>query len=163
MPKLVITLKPNQRLGLFFILMYGSAMLLLLLGTIQGWLYGFCALGLIVLCAWDAYETWRRYVTLVSPSSVVAIEWDRLTFRWWIKTAAQEYHEVTLSPHGVLTTALILLNFKTRQGKKRFVVILTPDAIEGDDFRRLQVGLRLIPTVWWRKTEWSLKNLIKRS
>lgn len=60
--------------------------------------------------------------------------------QWWLTCASGHTFSVQLMPAAFVHPLFTVLSF--RGGEQRFTVILTPDVVEEDMFRRLRVRLR---------------------
>jgi len=62
--------------------------------------------------------------------------------RWWLMDRLNRKYEVILSGESLVTTVLIILNFRMIEGgRRRFRLVLAPDSLDFDALRRLRVLL----------------------
>lgn len=81
----------------------------------------------------------RRVSRLTVPGTVCAMRWD--AERLWIQRRDCPWEECELSPGSLVHPLGMLLELITVQGHRCRLVLL-PDALEGQGFRRLLVVLR---------------------
>jgi hypothetical protein len=62
--------------------------------------------------------------------------------RWWLKDRLNRKYEVILAGESLVTTVLIILNFRMIGGdRRRFRLVLAPDSLDFETLRRLRVLL----------------------
>lgn len=93
---------------------------------------------LICLVLYSLYLTRRRYLILECPTSVYQIMLNEID-EWWLTTEKGTV-KAELLPVALVHPLLTILCFQSNSGK--YPVILTPDAAQDDDLRRLRVRLK---------------------
>ncbi len=130
-----IELKPSRRLGLLLAGMLLLALAAVALAALPGGLQ--LALGMMVagLGAW----AWRR----ARPGGRLRIAADG---RLQCLDDAAEWRDAEILGDSFVSSALIVLRYRTAGGQVRALTLL-PDSAAADDLRRLRVSLR-----WTRRT-----------
>jgi len=93
------------------------------------------------LLSGSLYYYLRRYVWLVSPRSIVALH---LTGRSGcrMKTHADEYIDTVIDTSTFVASYMTVLCLRKERTKRYYTVVILPDSIDTDSFRRLRVWLR---------------------
>ena len=130
-----IELKPSRRLGLLLAGMLLLALAAVALAALPGGLQ--LALGMMVagLGAW----AWRR----ACPQDRLRVAADG---RLQCLDDAAEWRDAEILGDSFVSSALIVLRYRTAGGQVRALTLL-PDSAAADDLRRLRVSLR-----WTRRT-----------
>jgi hypothetical protein len=127
----------SRLLGGWLLLTHTSALLLLPLLPLSGWLL--LPPAVAVLCS--LMHGWRLHVERSHPQAVQALHWAggrrcRLTL-----TGDREI-EAVLVPQAVVLPWLTILRFSGPARRRRFLVLL-PDMLDRDRFRQLRVRLKI--------------------
>lgn len=61
---------------------------------------------------------------------------------WEIAYAENHYHPITVIPSTVITRFLVILHFKMQNQQKQTILIFN-DALNGDEYRKLVVELKI--------------------
>ncbi len=94
----------------------------------------FCALILA-----SAGRIYLRHISITHPRAVARLVWTRHG-HWRLVNAAGVGYTAELRSDSYVHPWLVILNFKTTTA--RTSVILFPDSLHDEDFRRLRVRLR---------------------
>lgn len=94
-----------------------------------------------LLLAGSLYYYLRRYVWLISSRSIVALH---LTGRngCRMKTRADEYIDTVIDTSTFVAPYMTVLCLRKERTKHYYTVVILPDSIDTDSFRRLRVWLR---------------------
>lgn len=84
----------------------------------------------------------QRYALLIKPSSIVHLGYDQQA--WNLVNRRGDNATVDLLAGSYVSRYFIQLNFKDNMHQKRHVVLLMPDSIGVDNFRRLRVLLQMV-------------------
>lgn len=95
---------------------------------------------LMLFCMLSYYYCFSRYISLTHPSVIHVIR-RQITGEWLLINKRGDVINATLEGDSVITNFLIIMNFK-RKDKKTSSVVLFPDALGQENFRRLSVILR---------------------
>src|SRR5690606_26774323 len=94
-----------------------------------------------LLLAGSLYYYLRRYVWLTSPRSIVALHlMGKNSCR--IKTHADEYIDTIIDTSTFVASYMTVLSLRKEQTRYYYTVVILPDSIDADSFRRLRVWLR---------------------
>jgi hypothetical protein len=132
-----ITIRPGfSRLLAFYLLsLHGLAVWLVVLLPLQGVLR-------ILLAAFTLYSLfyfWRRHLWQQGGRAVTGVEWSG-EGEWILWDAQEKTTAATLSGSSYINPRLLILNFKTTDGK-RCSLCLTADRVDKEQLRRLRAGL----------------------
>lgn len=131
-----LNLQNSSQLATSLAVIYGGAVLCLMLSNAAIWLK---IVG-VILCAFSAYCTVKKYALLSHPKATVAC--TMLTDgRWQLKNRQGEEQTVCLLGDSWQSRWMLILNFQQIQSKKRISVILCNDAVEEFLGRSLRVYL----------------------
>jgi toxin CptA len=129
-------IKPSRSLATIFALAHGAALAALIPLAFPAWAKA--ALALVIL--FSLWHHLRRDTLLSEPSSCTALVLEKgavaLTLRDGKSLAG------TVSRDSVVTPLLTLLNIKTGRGLLSRSVIILPDSMDAESFRRLRVWLK---------------------
>lgn len=131
-------LKTSFLLSCFYILIHAGAIIILFWLTIPLWLKIFlfiaCVASFIYIITLQA---WR-----INPKAIICC-WPENNKNWLLQDRRGNVFAMQLLGSSICTVHFVLLNFKSVANKWlwRSVVIL-PDAMDKDDFRKLRVLLR---------------------
>ena len=145
-----IRLRPSRQVAAFLLLLYGAALLALVLIHIAWWvnLLGGC---LVVL---GFAASFQHSVMHKAPHSVVGLEVGEGA-HWRLTLRSGEVKKAHLQgPSSVVTNMLLVLNFKVmpesgpakpgsakQRGKSHYSVLICPDMVDQATFRRLKLWL----------------------
>lgn len=132
-----VVLRPSRLLALSLGGACVSAAVLISLLPLPLWAQGLCLL--VVICA-TAYH-FSRHVWLRLPQSITALEvGGKGEFRCF--TRASAWCDAVVLGSSFVTPQLTVLNLRLPHRRLAQHVVLLPDALESDAFRRLRVWLR---------------------
>ena len=124
-------------MGYWVILVHSMPLLLLPMLQMPGWLN----LAIILVLLVSFIRTWRLQVRQQHPDDVRSLHWgDNKHCLLELRSGKRQQRE--LCQQVFLTPWLVILYFKrTRHGRRSLV--LFPDMVNGEPFRRLRVRLKL--------------------
>ncbi len=132
-----LELQPSRYLVFFVLISYGGALLLLWVTSL--WWVLKLVLSLVLLG--DGRRQWRRHVWFQHPAALKELIWKE-DGRWVAPgEGTAEDLELTLK-QSFVHPWLVVLNFAAGHWRTHSVVIL-PDALAPETFRRLRVRLRM--------------------
>jgi len=98
-------------------------------------------IGLTAITLLSLTYHWRRDLPHLCSNSVIGIDWS--TDRGWlIRLKDGRKIKGILCPSSFVSRSILLLNFKTADHARRRVAVAS-DSIDGEQFRRLRVLLRM--------------------
>lgn len=126
----------SSRVFLFLILLLHVAAITALMQTGFVWYWRFPLLLLVLLAG---FLCWRQ------EKNKAGMILREQTTSWWLETATQQTR-ATLQ-HSQIWRYLVVMDFLCQQDSKRWrqCVVLFPDSVSADGFRRLRVRLRYGP------------------
>jgi len=130
--------RPSRRFALFLAASHGGAAVAVVVAGLAWW-------GDVLLCvliAASGVHIYLRHVSLAHARAVVRLILTRHG-QWRLVTAGGAEHSAELQGDSYVHPWLIILNF--RLNKARTSVVLFPDSLHAEDFRRLRVRLRTQP------------------
>jgi toxin CptA len=130
-----IELKPSRRLGLLLAGMTALALVAIRLAALPGAIQLALGAAVIALGGWG----WRR----ARPGARLRMAPDG---RLQCLDDAAEWRDAEILGDSFVSSALIVLRYRTAGGQVRALTLL-PDSAAADDLRRLRVSLR-----WTRRT-----------
>lgn len=132
-----ITLRPSRQLAWLLGTVVPGCVAVALLLPLPRWV----AWGLAVVLALCLLHAWARDVSLRLQSSFCALELDA---HGCLRCRTRDgcWHEVQVLPTSTVTSWLAILNFRLEGRRFARHLVLLPDMLNGDDFRRLRVWLR---------------------
>ncbi len=98
-------------------------------------------IAIVLIIAISLVHAWCTHIWRIGPDALVAAEWDALGC-WWVQRPGGELQSASLHGSSYVQPWLVILNFGLDGGGRRYL-ILPPDALEPEPFRRLCVRLRL--------------------
>jgi toxin CptA len=125
-------------LALVLLFMHGGALLVIPPLRLPVWL----ALLLSVAVIASLTYTLTTHALLVSRRAIVQLIWDA-EGKWTLLTLKGERLTAQLQPTTYLHPHLVILNFRLGKLWERRAVVLLPDSVDADTFRRLRVRLAL--------------------
>ena len=128
-----IELKPSRRLGLLLAAMAGLAWAGLWLAALPLWIQLGLGVGVVAL----SLRGWRG---MRQPVRLRL----RADGRVQLRGATDDWEEVEVRGDSYVSTALIVLRYRTTGGQANALVLL-PDSADAEDLRRLRVLLRWAP------------------
>lgn len=132
-----LELKPSRYLYLLILISYGGASLLLWLTP----LWWVLKLLLTLLLLGDGRRQLRRHVWYRPPAAIQELIWKE--DGRWVRPGAGTIQDTELTlKQSFVHPRLVVLNFAAGRWRTNSVVIL-PDALDRDTFRRLRVRLRV--------------------
>lgn len=136
-PPLHIEPRGSRQLALALLLLHGAAMVAIVNLVIPAW--GLAALAGSVIVS--LYYTINTHVLGRGESSVCAMVWDA-DGDWTVTFCSGDQRAARLLPGSYVHPRLMVLNFVLESRGRRSVVLL-PDSLDRNTFRRLLVRLRL--------------------
>lgn len=128
--------RPSRRFALFLTATHCGAAVMVLISGLAWWTDA-------LLCAFivaSAVYLYLRHVSLSHACAVVRLTWVRHG-DWRLVTADGAEHGAELQGDSYVHPWLVILNFGL-EPRGRTSVVLFPDSLHEDDFRRLRVRLR---------------------
>lgn len=102
----------------------------------------FTIIKLLILLSGINYSVfiWHKYIKLKAKNSVIEIKYiEDNSFE--LKTLSQEKYKCNLRENTVITRFAMFLNFANENSRKKFSVIIFPDAINKLDYKKMQMLL----------------------
>lgn len=84
----------------------------------------------------------RRYLFLTCKRAVINLVWKECG-EWLLETSKGETVAAKLLGSSFVSPCLIVLNFKARQGGRKWPVVIMPDNVDSTTFRRLSAKLKM--------------------
>ncbi len=103
---------------------------------------GWLAFALALLTLFSLTHSYRCHLSYQGKSAIRSAELDGQN-RWLLQQANGETFTAELLLNSYIHPWLCVLNFRNQYGKRQSLVIL-PDRIDGESFRRLRVRLKLL-------------------
>jgi hypothetical protein len=114
-----------------------AALLVLPLLPLPVWLTG----SVVCVLAINLYCSWRRLVWRTHPDAIHAVSWLG-TDEFVISLHSGRDLQASLAQSALILPWLVILQFRIT-GHPRRILLLTPDMLPTDTFRRLRVRLRM--------------------
>lgn len=130
-----IELKPSRRLGLLLLGMTGLAWAAIWLAALSAGSQAALGMAVAGLGAWGWQRASRRDALRIAPDG-----------RLQTQDGEEAWRDVEVMGDSFVSTALIVLRYRTPGGQVRTLTLL-PDSADADSLRRLRVSLR-----WARRT-----------
>lgn len=137
METLTIAVGPSRRLAGLLVGMHGFAAALPWLAPLPHWL----AVLLMPVFLGSAWHTLRRDGFRTLQHSLIALRLDA-DCRCEFQTRAGAWHEAALLGSSFVAPHLTVLNLKPAGGRLVKHLVILPDAVNAEDFRRLRVWLK---------------------
>jgi toxin CptA len=134
---LTIAVGPSRRLAGLLVSMHGFAAAMFWLSPLPLWL----AISLMPLFAGSAWHTLRRDGFRTLRHSLIALRLDA-DCRCEFQTRAGAWHEAALLGSSFVSPYLTVLNLHSEGGRFARHLVILPDAVNAEDFRRLRVWLK---------------------
>lgn len=134
---LTIAVGPSWRLVGSLAGMHGFAAALFWLAPLPHWL----VVLLMAVLLGSAWHTLRRDGFRTLQHSLIALRLDA-DCRCEFQTRTGAWHEATLLGSSFVAPYLTVLNLKPAGGRLVKHLVILPDAVNGEDFRRLRVWLK---------------------
>lgn len=102
----------------------------------------FLIVKILILLNFLSYSVfiWHKYIKLKAKNSVIEIRYiEDNSFE--LKTLSQEKYKCNLRENTVITRFAMFLNFANENSRKKFSVIIFPDAINKLDYKKMQMLL----------------------
>ncbi|MGB6977074.1 MAG: protein YgfX [Gammaproteobacteria bacterium] len=131
-----LVLKSSKRLAIWLILVHTGAAICVA--------YLPCTLIvtflLEIICFSSLLVLWRRHIAFTGRQEICKI--TRLSNGdWGLVDRQDQLHRCRLLAHSVVVRSLMLLHFATLSSRRRISLVLPYDALNREDFRRLQVHI----------------------
>jgi len=133
-----LELKPSYWLTAFFVFTHLGAML----AVVSLPLPWFVILPLVILVLLNLINNLRRYA--LQLSSVAIIKIFPKQDAWLLQDKQGNWWQAKLAENSFYSLYWIVLNFKRMDVKKKISIIILPDSLEKDSFRRLRAKLHII-------------------
>ncbi|BAN35214.1 hypothetical protein SCD_n01388 [Sulfuricella denitrificans skB26] len=137
METLTIEVGPSRRLAGLLAGMHGFAAAVFWLAPLPLWL----AVSLMSVLLGSAWHTLRRDGFRTLQHSLVALRLDA-DCRCEFQTRTGAWHEAALLGSSFVAPYLTVLNLKPASGRLVKHLVILPDAVNAEDFRRLRVWLK---------------------
>ena len=134
---LTIAVGPSRRLAGMLAGMHVFAAALFWLAPLPHWL----AVLLTAVLLGSAWHTLRRHGFRTLLHSLIALRLDA-DCRCEFQTRAGAWHEAALLGSSFVAPYLTVLNLKPAEGRLMKHLVIFPDAVNAEDFRRLRVWLK---------------------
>jgi len=128
-----LAIQPSKKLTRLLVFMHLGAMLCIGLSTSPLWLQ----LLAYSINFYSAYINIKRHSLLQHPLAIREI-WTNATGEWYLRAQNGKVYTVHLQGDTLLTSSLVILNFKRSDSRFGISVILFPDAVETTTFRRMR-------------------------
>lgn len=139
--KLHLRLRPSRQVAALLLLMHGALMLAILMIHIAWWFN--LAGGVVVVLSF--VHAFRRHVSLLSPQSILELSEDGKG-QWTLKTRSGQDVKAHLKSNSVSTNFILVMNFKEDKKSLTHTVLVCPDSISKDNYRRTKLCLERIRT-----------------
>lgn len=130
------TLSPSRYLALMLDVAHGAALLALVMLTVPVWV----KFTLTVLLLLNLAYQLRRTAWLIAPSAVAAFRFEDGAVL--LDTRAGKQFTATLLANSLVTPYLTVLNVLPQGARLFRSVLVLPDSLDAESFRRLRVYLR---------------------
>lgn len=137
METLTIAVGPSRRLAGLLAGMHGFAAALFWLAPLPHWI----AVLLVAVLLGSAWRTLRSDGFRTVPHSLIALRLDA-DCHCEFQTRAGAWHEATLLGSSFAAPYLTVLNLKPAGGRLVKHLVILPDAVNAEEFRRLRVWLK---------------------
>jgi hypothetical protein len=124
-------------LGLWLLMVHAAALLVLPLLPVAPWLLTALAAGVLLSLWWH----WYIYVHRTHRYSVRGFHWGEAR-HCQLQLGTGQWITAQLAPQALILPWLVILHFDAGQSRRRHLVI-APDMLASDPFRRLRVRLKL--------------------
>jgi toxin CptA len=139
-PPLKLTPYFSARLACYLLATHLLAFVTITLLVRPWWL----ALGLVIGTLFSLIYSYRAHLLYRGKRTIRSAEMNGQN-EWLITQTDGVEIAAELQPSSYIHPLLSLLNFRSEQGRERSLILL-PDGIDGDTFRRLRVRLKWKPT-----------------
>lgn len=126
---LTFTIAPSRRLRLAVVAVHALAGLAVARADLAGWLAALLTMAIVASLAWSL----RPAVPVIlqcRPDGALSL------------LAGEDWQAVELLPDSVVLAWLVLLRYRKAAGARPTTVVVMPDCLDADAFRRLRVWLR---------------------
>ncbi|MHB1621159.1 MAG: protein YgfX [Sulfuricella sp.] len=137
METLTIVVGPSRRLAGLLVGMHGFAAAMVWLAPLPHWL----AVLLMPVLLGSAWHTLRRDGFRTLRHSLIGLRLDA-DCCCEFQTRAGVWHEAVLLGSSFVAPHLTVLNLKPAGGRRVKHMVILPDAVDAEDFRRLRVWLK---------------------
>ncbi len=131
-----LELRPSWRLSAFLVISHTGALTALLMTSLPWW----AVIGISVITAVSLVRLLARFALLTDPRAIEQLEWPAGN-EWRLYRHDSTVETGVLVPGAYLHPWLVVLAF--RVGRWRRHVVILPDMLDAETFRRLRVRLRL--------------------
>lgn len=135
---LYLELHPSRIFAAVLLVVHGGAAGCVLIVPLS-WPVRVLLAALILLSLWYTLSRWGL---LRHNRAVTALLWDDLG-EWKLFSRDRKETAVRLEPDSFVSPGWVVLNFSAIDAPGRWSVVLLPDSLDGESFRRLRVRLRL--------------------
>lgn len=137
MDTLTVAVGPSRRLAGLLAGMHVFAAAMCWLAPLPQWL----AIALMPLLAASAWHALRRDSLRTLPNSLVAVRLHA-DGRCAFKVRGETWHQAALLGSSFVSPWLTVLNLRPEAGRFARHLVILPDAVNAEDFRRLRVWLK---------------------
>lgn len=128
--------RPSRTLSVYLLGLHGVAMLAVIHLPLAPSVLSMLIIALLLHGAWLGWSAVLRR----APWSIVALSWN--AGGWMLTRADGQMRTACLLPSSVVTHFVVVLHFRD-PARRRYVLPLWRDSVAAEDWRRLQVRLRL--------------------
>lgn len=136
-----IEIRPSRQLALVLVLAHLGAAAASIAVELPAWAKAVLLIPILASLAWSLY----KHALLGSAHSVVAVEVGEGSAAS-VRTRSGDWHKSVVLDSSFVAPYLTVLNLRIDQSRFACHVVIMPDSVMAEDFRRLRVWLR------WRKT-----------
>lgn len=129
--------QPSTWLLVYLIIAHIISLMVLLPLAIPAW----SKMLLATIIIFSVVISLRRHALLVDGGAIVRVCWGEDA--WELELADRRTLQATLLPDSYVSTFCVVLGFRGRRLWQHRYLVLAPDSLDADTFRRLRVRLRL--------------------
>lgn len=104
----------------------------------------------VLVLLFSFYYTYRMFIVLKCSNSIVAAVWEEGS-EWLLSQKNGRVLSAKLLPTSFFYPGLVVLNFKIAESIWSRSLVIFPDSLDGQSFRRLRVRLTLVKGKLHRK------------
>jgi toxin CptA len=134
---LTLVINPSRLLAALLGAMHGIAVVSLSVLPIPLWL----RLAAVILVGWSFFHGLAKHASRRSPSAIRGLRIGD-ECRCEVALADGEWFEVELESGMLVTPFLTVLNFRRHEDGKHLPLVIMPDTIDSEGFRKLRVVLK---------------------
>ena len=134
-----LELQSSKIFAAILIFIYGGALICLNLSSLSIWLKIILTLFIIV----TFLISLNKLILFKSAESIMIIKADKKN-QWNLINRSGEFFSAKLCGNSICTRWLVILNFRVHEVNKILSLLIFPDSIDAEDFRRLRAYLRVM-------------------